>query len=72
VTTLCVVRDVGYCSYAVSTATSVSEIGAGLFHFIFEALVSLFEEPGSNELQKEPDNNERGRRKESKDVAVHA
>jgi hypothetical protein len=41
---------------AVPTTTPIrlSEIGAGLFHFIFETLVSLFEKPTFNELQEEP------------------
>ena len=55
--TLSVFCDVGYRSYAVSTATSIglSEIGAGLFldHFIFEVLLLLFG-PVLNDLQKPP------------------
>ena len=67
--------DVGYRSQEVSTATSIrlSEIGVGLFHFIFETLTSLFERLAPNELQykkRVTDNNERGRRKESKDAVV--
>jgi hypothetical protein len=50
------VCDTGYHSQVVSTATSIwlSEVGTRLFHFFFDTLVSLSEEPASNELQKEP------------------